>query len=283
MQRPRFVTHVLPLVLTAVAVAGIGAGVRLLTRAQRVAAQAAPPLQIAPYTVVFKETIGTGAVAGAGNPRLSRRGMIATKADGSSVEKSEVFNQSGQLINSTRHIVLATGIEAEVDDLAGAVVAVSDREIAQRSLALRWLPQSGCADRPAGPWAGATVGSLNGDRIASLQTVGFSVARSNVYMQIWRAPEAGCEDLRRVVFFKDRTGTTTDWSERLAEQVTIGAPDQAAFSVPDSYARVTFTEAYLRELARCCSSQTPDPNVLQRLQQVDAQTAQIKYLGSLQQ
>lgn len=231
-------------------------------------------------TFMFHESAGKGSVVGQGDDaRLMRRGKFATRTDGSIVEQFDVFNKEGAVLHSLREIDLANGLHIEVDDLTRTVTAVKRANFAQRRRAQQWLPESGCTQRADGSASKVPATILGHENIAGQNTTALRTETPTATMLSWRGSGTGCEDLRRVMFFKNHDGVITDWSEKVVETYVPGQPDQTLYSVPDEYERITYTQKYHREVNRF--GVKPVPSELASLEKLDEQTKNIRYTGSM--
>lgn len=231
-------------------------------------------------TFTFRESAGEGAVVGQGNARLMRRGKLATRTDGSTVEQFDVFNKDGAVLHSVREIDLANGLHIKVDDLTRTVTALRRGKFAQNRSARQWLPESGCRQRADESTIKTPATVLGQESIVGQNATALRTEGPNATMLSWRGPGVGCEDLRRVMFFKKHDGAITDWSERVVETYVAGQPDANLFTVPDEYERITFVEKYYREVNRF--GVKPVPNELATLEKLDERTKTMRYTGSMQ-
>lgn len=213
-----------------------------------------------------------------GGARLLRRGVIAVRNDGTFLEKSEIINRAGKVISSYREIELASGIRIEVDDVTQVVVAVK-RSKEEQAITRRYNISPGCEAQTRQSNAEVKYASLGREDIAGQSTFGSRAEGPSFVLMSWRVPAIGCEEMKRVMFFKDPSGIITDWSERLVERVIPGQPDVAMFHIPKSYARVSYAEKYRREAAQL--GEVADPKELEYLARIDERTKNSRYEGPL--
>lgn len=265
--RFRFFVQALALLIAAIAVGALAKfqwGSLLSVKAVKAQSSQVQASSTKSMTLNFKEVGGSGEVIGSGNPRLLRRGTIAVTEDGSWVEKSTIYGKEGQVVSSFREIELSDGTRIRVDDITKVVVAVRHPSFAGSYLqrASNW--GSGCEERAGSQ--GETLPPYRSEK-------------AGMVMTSWREKSANCEDIKRVIQFKNHAGKITDWNERSTELLTLGSPEQSLFAVPDSYERVSFVEKYNREVMRF--GVPPNAKEVAALSQIDEKTKEIRYLGSI--
>jgi hypothetical protein len=275
--------HVYGLILLVICGILGGAGIRMAVHrlsGAHVYAQSTQAQRFDPVTIRYRETGGTGAKPYAGNFYVSRVVTVALRSDGGFVERSEVFNSGKQRIAIHRRLELPGGIEAEVDDHLSAVTALKHPDFERRNLSNRRTLASGCAARAGGAAAVEYQRAATPKTLLGLAANGFVDERPRMKIESWRAPDAGCFDLERTVYFKDAAGQVTDWVDLAAEEVIPGEPAPDLFRVPASYGRVPVSERYLLEVARAGAA--PDPHDLARLRRMDSEWEKVQYPGPIE-
>jgi hypothetical protein len=81
--------------------------------------------------------------------------------------------------------------------------------------------------------------------------------------QSWRLPELGCIEGRRLATFLDKNGEPSSTSDLVATSITLTAPDEQMFKIPEDYEPVVPSEAILR-VAAFVHGAPPPPELLRR-------------------
>ena len=180
--------------------------------------------QVSPYTVVYRERIYNSALPAEG--QLTRGVyIVALRSDGSWLRWSEHRYEGINSLASQRWIYFSSGLQIQTNEarhLKSTVVQppqFMDRRDPQADC--RRVRRDGTVDNTE-PVIGHDV--VAGYKTAILRTRGNST---------WRAPEAGCAQLRRRAVFPAGA-----YNEQTAVAVILGEPDGRLFSA-DEYDEVT--------------------------------------------
>lgn len=229
---------------------------------------ASAPAQI-PRTIYLKTTL----IGGTGFVIVSGEKTEATRSDGSMASVTKEYDGKGKLLASRRRLDLVGGITADISDPSGTVTEVKTPNADEAWTLSRFLQESDCALRVGGYDNRPRI--LRRESILGYETVIFESTGPGSKTTSWVAPKLGCTELARVDELLNPTGFPSDKVKVEATKVQLEDPDTALFDIPATYARVSFSEKFRRDLT---AAKLPAPSdYKQRFQKEDQLYERLKF------
>lgn len=181
------------------------------------------------HTVEYKETVWTTGQ----QPGVSQLITRAVKGDGSTAEVQKLYNPKTGAYKYTKRILMGIGgIYAEASPDISLISSLKSERLDYKRQTLFADASKNCTELLSKGRAGDFVRSetILGHHVVKIKTQDDN--SSAAYE--WRAPQFGCEVLRRIMEFKSPDGSVRDTSLLEAVSVTPGEP------IPDLF---TFSRA----------------------------------------
>lgn len=183
------------------------------------------------------------------------------------------YDGKGRLLSTRRRVDLAGGITADISDESAAVTELKAPNADEARTLARFLPQSDCTLRVGGYDNRPRV--LRRESILGYDSMVFETTGQGSKTTTWVAPKLNCAELVRVDELLNPTGFPSDKVKVEATKVQLGDPDGALFDIPSTYARVSFSEKFRRDLT---AAKMPVPSdYKQRFQKEDQLYERLKF------
>lgn len=195
------------------------------------AAQLAHSSRPAAYTLHLAEVVRKGPMRDS-PAELATESTIAQRSDGARSE-TRIFFPGKPQEHRERVVRFPDGTKVIARDSIGMKTTWAPNGISNAGLSVLGRPtsESECAlndlGRPAAP-------AYRRAQKAHLDAIGLDAVEfiaENPHIEVWRAPQVGCEEVYRFAAFAGPDGKVTDSSERYAKSCSAGEPDPKLFDV----------------------------------------------------